>query len=74
MISYIWAMEEGLVILRIWSYRETLSTSVTSLIFSFSRILMATGSLVVLWIASLTFPKVPFPIVLLHMLEVYPIT
>ncbi len=50
--------------LRMWISRATLSTSLTSCIFSFSSILTATFSLVRLWLPSLTFPNVPFPIVL----------
>lgn len=61
MISYSWMMLGCLISLRMWISRETRSTSATSIIFSFSRILIATFSPVGMWVADLTFPKVPFP-------------
>lgn len=61
MISYSWIMLGCLINLRIWISLETRSTSATSMIFSFSRIFMATFSPVGMWVADLTFPKVPFP-------------
>ena len=51
-----------LIILRIWISLATLSMSATSEIFSFSRIFIATFSPVIMCVPSLTFPKVPLPI------------
>ncbi len=50
--------------LRMCISRETLSTSVTSTILSFSRIFMATFSPTRVCLPSFTLPKVPSPIVL----------
>ncbi len=49
---------------RICISRETLSTSATSIIFDLTNIFMATFSPVGIWTANLTFPNVPYPIVL----------
>jgi len=46
---------------KIWISLDTLSTSETSIILSFSRILMATFSPVNIWVATFTFPNVPSP-------------
>ena len=64
MISYNWIIFGCLVSLRIWISLETLSTSATSEILSFSRIFTATLSPVRIWVPFLTFPNVPSPIVL----------
>ena len=64
MISYSCMMLGCLMSLRMWISRETRSTSATSTIFYLSKILMATFSPVGMWMADLTLPKVPLPIVL----------
>jgi len=50
---------------------DTLYTSATSIIFYLTRILIATFSPVRVWVASLTFPKVPSPIVLPTLNKLY---
>lgn len=64
-ISYSWIILGWRMSLRMWIYRATLYTSATSMILSFYSILTATFWPVRVCIADLTFPKVPFPIVLL---------
>ena len=49
--------------LRIWISLETLSTSVTSMILSFSKIFIATVSPVSVCFPFFTLPNVPSPIV-----------
>jgi hypothetical protein len=61
-----------LTIFRKCSSLETLSTSVISLIFYFSKNLMATYYPVSLCFACFTFPKVPLPMVLLCLLHRLP--
>lgn len=56
-----------------WIYLETLSTSATSTILSFSKILIATFSPVGTCIPSLTFPNVPLPNVLSSINKILPI-
>lgn len=63
MISYNYTTWGCWTIFRIWISLETRSTSATSTILLFSRILTATRALVRMWVPILTFPKVPSPIV-----------
>jgi hypothetical protein len=57
-------MEGCLISLSICIYLDTLSTSATSIIFYLTRILIATLYPVRVCVPSLTFPNVPYPIVL----------
>ena len=59
--SYSWTTCGCLVFLRMLISLVTRSMSDRSFIFSFSRILMATGSLVIVWVPNRTLPKVPYP-------------
>ena len=61
MISYSWMMLGCRISFRMWISRDTRSTSATSIIFSFSRIFIATFSPVGMCVADFTFPNVPFP-------------
>ena len=62
-ISYNYIILGWLINFKIWISLATLSTSATSIIRLFYNILMATYSEVKMWIAFLTFPNVPSPIV-----------
>lgn len=59
--SYSWMTFGCLTIFKMWISRVTLSTSLWSLILSFSKIFIATFSPVIRWVPSLTLPKVPCP-------------
>jgi hypothetical protein len=59
--SYSWMTLGWRTFLSILISRVTRSTSDLSLILSFSKIFMATCSLVIVWVPILTFPKVPCP-------------
>ena len=61
MISYNYITFGCLTIFKMWISLDTLSTSAFSTILSFSKIFIATFSLVTVWIPSLTLPKVPYP-------------
>lgn len=63
-ISYNWMILGCRMSLSMWISRATLSTSATSMILSFSRILIATFSPLGMCMPSLTLPKVPLPKVL----------
>jgi hypothetical protein len=64
MISYNCTTKGCLSFFMILSYLDILTISVFSNIRYFSKILTATCYRVILWMASLTFPKLPLPRVL----------
>ena len=59
--SYSWITFGCLTFFKILISRVTRSTSDLSLILSFSRILIATYSFVIVWVPMRTFPNVPWP-------------
>lgn len=59
--SYSWITLGCLTIFKMCISLVTLSTSLWSLILSFSKIFIATFSYVIKWVPSLTFPNVPYP-------------